>query len=75
MSSGIQGGGDSTSTGLDEVSQAVESASSAFSTGREKSKHYKTFVWYLYKNAGYTRFEVHAVIWLRNHVFWDLILH
>jgi len=48
MSSGIQGGGDSTSTGLDGVSQAVESASSAFSTGREKSKHYKMFVRYLY---------------------------
>jgi hypothetical protein len=39
MSSGIQGGGDSTSTGLDGDSHPVESASSAFSTACEKSKH------------------------------------
>ena len=44
MSSGIQGGGDSISTGLAGVSQAVDSASSALSTGREKSKHQKTFM-------------------------------
>jgi hypothetical protein len=38
MSSGIQGGGDSTSTGLAGDSQPVDSASSAFSTECEKSK-------------------------------------
>jgi hypothetical protein len=69
MSSGIQGGGDSTSAGLDEVSQADDSASSAFSTGRERSKHQKCAVFNMYKkrnnkNTGYARFEVPAVILL-----------
>jgi hypothetical protein len=41
MSSGIHGGGDSTSTGLAGVSHPVESASSALSTGRDKSKYMK----------------------------------
>ena len=85
ISSGIQGGGDSTATGLDGVSQAVDSASSAFSTGREKSKHYKVCVCvcvcgiYMFKkrnnkNVGHASFEVPAVILLRNHVFRDTIL-
>ena len=41
MSSGIQGGGDSTSVGLagDSDSQPDDNASSAFSTDRDKSKH------------------------------------
>jgi hypothetical protein len=45
MSSGIQGGGDSTSTGLAGDSHPVESASSAFSTGREKSKYQRKKVY------------------------------